>query len=1098
MMSSDLEHVSLNSTTASNSGTGSGGRGLSANVRKLHNALNLVLTDFEREQFIHCLNVYHAKRNVFDLVQTLKIILNTPNKRQLLPMLRLVIPRSDQLLFDQYTSEGLYLKTDHLPLNSVNNPESFGGEVVNTANNYVPIPTTHFMNPHEPQLPHDLSCFTSPEACPCPDSFSTTADGTAPLAFMQGEAVGEIRIVTLRRSKSNEGLGFSIRGGSEHGVGIYVSLVEPGSFAENEGLRVGDQIVTVNGMLFDRVSHMEAVKVLKGCKKLAMSVCSVGRIPGGYVTNNIYAWVDPHGRSVSPPSDLEQQSTLGPQHSQRRTGHTQEKTVNLNLDDGLSLGLMIRGGAEYGLGIYITGVDPGSAADHGALKVGDQLLEVNGQSFVAIPHDEAVRILKTSCHLLVRVRDVGRVPHARTVVDQTKWISSPIPPSPPPITESTASPAATRPSSARATPVLGKSVCQGVGPPGFQVSLEEQAFLLLTDPERQTMGYYLREYQEGHIGLEPLTMALFELFNTHAKLSLLSEVRSQLAPQELELYDGLVLHREREALMAWHGGIGSLHPAHPYSRCLHTEPSASHSHSNPATLCSAKQECSHGDIVQQDPGATTNVLPDVTLNEVQSTAEFPPFFKPPHPPGPEQTQPRHPRDREREQSKSLLSRHSQSGLVFTAPTRLHQECHHKHLKAFQSFSNHQTSTSPSSDVHHTCPNPGHHNSSSPGHHNSSNPGHHNSSNPGHHNSSNPGHHTTPNPGHHTTSNPGHHTTPNPGTGHSVYPSSGNDTSMNSLHHTCQNSLHISTTTSSDHHTHQTHHGCSSSGHHSCPGSLHPKPSCPQNKDKFIKLPIFRSCSHEKPATSPGPSPCLSPCLSPCPSPGPSPCLSPFPSPCPSPCPSLSVLGPPPCSPDRPCSPCSPSLSQGRLFVMADAHRLTAEVRPEPQQRGTTLSQLSDSGQTLSEDSGVDIAEARGLSKDSSPWPTKNQASQATQGPQGAQGSAVLTSKQQPGSPVPILTLVRVVKNANTLGIAIEGGANTRQPLPRIVTIQGGSAHSCGQLKVGQVILEVNGVSLRGREHRDAARIIAEAFKTKEKDHIDFLVTEFNTALLQGL
>ncbi|XP_064792546.1 whirlin-like [Oncorhynchus masou masou] len=1034
MMSSDLEHVSLNSTTASNSGTGSGGRGLSANVRKLHNALNLLLTDFEREQFIHCLNVYHAKRNVFDLVQTLKIILNTPNKRQLLPMLRLVIPRSDQLLFDQYTSEGLYLKTDHLPLNSINNPESFGG-VGNTANNYVPIPTTHFMNPHEPPLPHDLSCFTSPEACPCPDSFSTTADGTAPLSFMQGEAVGEIREVTLRRSKSNEGLGFSIRGGSEHGVGIYVSLVEPGSFAENEGLRIGDQIVTVNGMLFDRVSHMEAVKVLKGCKKLAMSVCSVGQIPGGYVTNNIYAWVDPHGRSVSPPSDLEQQSTLGPQHSQRRTGHTQEKTVNLNLDDGLSLGLMIRGGAEYGLGIYITGVDPGSAADHGALKVGDQLLEVNGRSFVAIPHDEAVRILKTCRHLLVRVRDVGRVPHARTVVDQTKWISSPITPSPPPITESTASPAATRPSSARAAPVLGKSVCQGVRPLGFQVSLEEQAFLLLTDPERQTMGYYLREYQEGHIGLEPLTMALFELFNTRAKLSLLSEVRSQVAPQELELYDGLVLHREREALKACHGGMGSLHPVHPYSRCLHAEPSASQSHSNPATLCSTK-------------------------NEVQSTAESPPFFKPPPPSGPGQTQPRHPRDREREQSKRLLSRHSQSGLVFTAPTRLHQECHHKHLKAFQSFSNHQTSNSPSSDLHHTCPNPGHHTSS----------------NPGHHTTPNPGHHTTPNPGHHTTPNTGHHTTSNTGTGYSVYPSSGNDTSMNSLHHTCQSSLHISTTTSSDHHTPQTHHGCSSSGHHSCPGSLHPKHSGPQNKDKFIKLPIFRSCSHEKPVTSPGPSPCLSPCLSPCPSPGPSPCL-----------------------PDRPCSPCSPSLSQGGLCVMADTHRLTAEARPEPQQRGTTLSQLSDSGQTLSEDSGVDIAEARGLSKDSSPWPTKNQASQATQGPQGAQGSAVLASKQQPGSPVPILTLVRVVKNANTLGIAIEGGANTRQPLPRIVTVQkGGSAHSCGQLKVGQVILEVNGVSLRGREHRDAARIIAEAFKTKEKDHIDFLVTEFNTALLQGL
>lgn len=55
--------------------------------------------------------------------------------------------------------------------------------------------------------------------------------------------------------------------------------------------------------------------------------------------------------------------------------------------------------------------------------------------------------------------------------------------------------------------------------------------------------------------------------------------------------------------------------------------------------------------------------------------------------------------------------------------------------------------------------------------------------------------------------------------------------------------------------------------------------------------------------------------------------------------------------------------------------------------------------------------------------------------------------------------------------------------------KGGSAHNCGQLKVGQVILEVNGISLRGREHKEAARIIAEAFKTKEKTHIDFLVVE---------
>lgn len=71
----------------------------------------------------------------------------------------------------------------------------------------------------------------------------------------------------------------------------------------------------------------------------------------------------------------------------------------------------------------------------------------------------------------------------------------------------------------------------------------------------------------------------------------------------------------------------------------------------------------------------------------------------------------------------------------------------------------------------------------------------------------------------------------------------------------------------------------------------------------------------------------------------------------------------------------------------------------------------------------------------------------------------------------------------------KGRAEPVPPLQR-----GGSAHNCGQLKVGHVILEVNGTGLRGKEHREAARIIAEAFKLKEKDYIDFLVTEFNVAL----
>lgn len=715
MSSTDLERISLSSSANSVSST----RTLSANVRKLHNALNLLLSDPEREQFIHCLNVYHSKRNVFDLVQTLNVILDAPGKRQLLPMLRLVIPRSDQLLFEQYTSEGLYLKAETGQQQTANG----------TAESPVPPPSA---SPPPPLPPGHFSPEFPVTLRGSPDSFSTSSDGTAPMIPLLGkdfihEPPGEPRHIAMKRHKSQEGLGFSIRGGSEHGVGIYVSLVEPGSLAQKQGLRVGDQILKVNDKTFDKVTHAEAVKVLKGSKKLNLTVRSVGRIPGGYVTNHVYTWVDPQGRSISPPPDLpqHQSATLRRTDSQRRSNMQllqdgDEKKVNLVLDDGRSLGLMIRGGAEYALGIYITGVDPGSAAECGGLKVGDQILEVNGRNFLTIPHDEAVRVLKSSRHLMMTVKDVGRVPHARTVVGETKWIASSA------IGESSATSSIASFSVEHGASSAGKpGFYKGVA--GSQVTLsslanqsramlEEQARHLLTESERHTMSYYVEEYRDGHIGVEQLVQALFELLNTHAKFSLLSEVRGLVSPQDVERFDALVLRREIQALKA-----------------------------------------------RQGPG----------------TAGLP----------------------------------GDSGSMVSYPDTL--------TSSSASFMTNTTLSSARND------------------------------------------------------------------------------------------------------------------------------STVENSEE---------------------------------------------------CPAESL--------------------------------------------NTLLADIS-----------------------------------------------------LPGLLEPTSTLVRVQKSASTLGIAIEGGANTRQPLPRIVTIQrGGSAHNCGLLKVGQILLEVNGLSLRGREHRDAARIIAEAFKTKDKDYVDFLVTDFNVAL----
>lgn len=92
----------------------------------------------------------------------------------------------------------------------------------------------------------------------------------------------------------------------------------------------------------------------------------------------------------------------------------------------------------------------------------------------------------------------------------------------------------------------------------------------------------------------------------------------------------------------------------------------------------------------------------------------------------------------------------------------------------------------------------------------------------------------------------------------------------------------------------------------------------------------------------------------------------------------------------------------------------------------------------------------------------------------------------------ITKVVTIKKSKPTLGIAIEGGAHTRQPLPRIINIQpGGSAYESGDLKIGQVILEANGMSLEGLRHNEAARTIAESFKNKTTKQLKLLVQEVN-------
>lgn len=95
-------------------------------------------------------------------------------------------------------------------------------------------------------------------------------------------------VCNLCISRSNgTSLGLNIRGGWEHSLGIYVSSVDSGSLAQQCGLVVGDQIISVNNISFEGITHTTAVKVFKSCDPLNITVT---RIAGQQLSKASYVW----------------------------------------------------------------------------------------------------------------------------------------------------------------------------------------------------------------------------------------------------------------------------------------------------------------------------------------------------------------------------------------------------------------------------------------------------------------------------------------------------------------------------------------------------------------------------------------------------------------------------------------------------------------------------------------------------------------------------------------------------------------------------------------------------------------------------------------
>ncbi|KAJ8264534.1 hypothetical protein GJAV_G00150410 [Gymnothorax javanicus] len=230
-----------------------------------------------------------------------------------------------------------------------------------------------------------------------------------------GDDSEDIHTVTVDKSADGR-LGFSVRGGSEHGLGVFVSKVEDDSSAEQAGLCVGDKLVEVNGISLESITMSSAVKVLTGNNRLRMVVRRVGKVPGIRYSKEKTTWVDLiHRRMVveeggNTPSEASSDGAL------RRIIHL------YTTSDDYCLGFNIRGGREFGLGIYVSKLDPGGLAEQHGIKMGDQILAANGVSFENISHSSAVEVMKSHTHIMLTIKEVGRYPAYKEMVAEYSWL----------------------------------------------------------------------------------------------------------------------------------------------------------------------------------------------------------------------------------------------------------------------------------------------------------------------------------------------------------------------------------------------------------------------------------------------------------------------------------------------------------------------------------------------------------------------------------------------------------------------------------------------------------------------------------------------------
>ncbi|KAL6107036.1 ush1c [Pungitius sinensis] len=97
------------------------------------------------------------------------------------------------------------------------------------------------------------------------------------------------------------------------------------------------------------------------------------------------------------------------------------KEVRLDRTHRDGLGLSVRGGLEFGSGLYISQMVKDGQAGNVGLQVGDEIVRINGYSISSCIHEEVISLIKTKKIVSLKVRHVGMIPVKSSSYEPLKW-----------------------------------------------------------------------------------------------------------------------------------------------------------------------------------------------------------------------------------------------------------------------------------------------------------------------------------------------------------------------------------------------------------------------------------------------------------------------------------------------------------------------------------------------------------------------------------------------------------------------------------------------------------------------------------------------------